>query len=173
MRALLAATALLVSLAGPALAVLPDEMLDDPVLEARARELSSELRCLICQNQSIDDSNADIARDLRVLIRERLVAGDTDREVQDFLVERYGEYILLRPRFSAATALLWLAPAMLLVGGGTLAVMAIRRRSVAEARDAPLSEDEERRLAGVLGGDGEGHVSGPARPQASSDIAKI
>src|SRR4051812_49986345 len=95
---------------GLALAVQPDEVLSDPVLEARARALSRELRCMVCQNQSIDDSDAPLARDLRVLVRERLQAGDSDRQVIDFLVSRYGEFVLLKPRFSLHTALLWLGP---------------------------------------------------------------
>src|SRR5436309_16106384 len=97
-------------LSAPAFAVQPDEILADPVLETRARSLSKELRCMVCQNQSIDDSDAPLARDLRVLVRERLQAGDTEQQVIDFLTARYGEFVLLRPRFSAYTALLWLTP---------------------------------------------------------------
>src|SRR6266550_9385109 len=100
--------------ATPAVAVQPDEMLAEPKLEARARALSRELRCMVCQNQSIDDSEAPLARDLRILVRERLQAGDSDRQVIDFLVARYGEFVLLRPRFSPHTALLWLTPAAIL-----------------------------------------------------------
>src|SRR5437588_5020635 len=113
----------------PAAAVQPDEILSDSQLEARARTLTKELRCMVCQNQSIDDSDAPLARDLRLLVRERLQAGDSNREVIDFLVARYGEFVLLRPRFSAHTALLWLGPAaILLVGGIGLAALAYRFR---------------------------------------------
>jgi cytochrome c-type biogenesis protein CcmH len=133
----------------PAGAVLPDEVLDDPVLEERARALSAQLRCLVCQNQSIDDSNAALARELRILLRERLVAGDTDQEILDYLVDRYGQFVLLKPQFNAFTALLWAAPVLLLVGGGILAVRTIRRRS-ASAGSADLSPEEERRLKQIL-----------------------
>ena len=119
-----------VSLWQPALAVQPDEIMADPALEARARGLSKELRCMVCQNQSIDDSDAPLARDLRILVRERLQAGDSDRQVIDFLVARYGEFVLLKPRFSPHTALLWLGPAaILLVGAFGLFVAARRYRS--------------------------------------------
>ena len=117
MRRLLLGLVLAIALGGGALAVTPDEMLDDPALEARARTLSAELRCMVCQNQSIDDSDAPLAHDLRVLLRERIAAGDADEEVMDFLVARYGEFILLKPRLSAQTALLWAAPVVLLVLG--------------------------------------------------------
>jgi cytochrome c-type biogenesis protein CcmH len=121
---------LLTSIIAPAFAVEPDEMLSDPALEVRARALSKELRCMVCQNQSIDDSEAPLARDLRILVRERLQAGDSDRQVIDFLVARYGEFVLLRPRFSLHTALLWLAPAAaLLVGACALLVLARRYRT--------------------------------------------
>jgi cytochrome c-type biogenesis protein CcmH len=113
----------------PALAVSPDEVLNDPVLEQRARDISAGLRCLVCQNQSIDDSDADLAKDLRVLVRERLVAGDSDEAVRQFLVDRYGEYVLLNPRINNHTLLLWIAaPALLLVGLGTLIYVGRRRR---------------------------------------------
>lgn len=115
LRALLVALSIL--LAYPAAALSPDEMLADPVLEGRARDISAELRCLVCQNQSIDDSDADLARDLRVLVRERLVAGDSDEQVRQFLVDRYGEFVLLNPRMGGHTLLLWgAAPVLLLVG---------------------------------------------------------
>ena len=114
-------------LAPPAFAVQPDEVLADQVLEARARALSKELRCMVCQNQSIDDSDAPLARDLRVLVRERLQAGDSDRQVIDFLVARYGEFVLLKPRFSSHTALLWLGPAGILLIGAFAVVLAARR----------------------------------------------
>jgi cytochrome c-type biogenesis protein CcmH len=121
---------LLTLIAVPAFAVEPDEMLSDPALEVRARALSKELRCMVCQNQSIDDSEAPLARDLRILVRERLQAGDSDRQVIDFLTARYGEFVLLRPRFSLHTALLWLAPAAaLLVGACALLVLARRYRT--------------------------------------------
>jgi cytochrome c-type biogenesis protein CcmH len=114
----------------PALAVEPDEILSDAALEARARSLSKELRCMVCQNQSIDDSDAPLARDLRILVREHLQAGESDRQVIDFLVARYGEFVLLRPRFSWHTALLWLGPAaVLLVGACGLIVLARRYRT--------------------------------------------
>jgi len=142
--------ALAVGVTTPALAVLPDEMLDDPVLEARARALSAELRCLVCQNQSIDDSNAALARELRLLVRERLVAGDTDAEILDYLVSRYGQFVLLKPQFNAFTAILWSAPIVLLIGGGILAVRVLRRRSAAAAGGADLSPEEQRRLREIL-----------------------
>ncbi|NNU80568.1 cytochrome c-type biogenesis protein CcmH [Halovulum dunhuangense] len=138
--------------AGAVLAVQPDEVLDDPALEERAREISAELRCLVCRNESIDESNADLARDLRLLVRERLVAGDSDQEVLDYLVARYGEYVLLRPPFSAGNAALWLAaPAMLILGGG-IAFVFLRRRA-RPAGPAPLTAEEEARLQALLKGD--------------------
>src|SRR5262250_2990576 len=119
-----------ISLAMPAtgLAVQPDEMLKDPVLESRARDLSRELRCMVCQNQSIDDSEAPLARDLRLLVRERIASGDSDRQVIDFLVARYGEFVLLRPRFERQTLLLWLLTPLVLVGGGLALWRQARRR---------------------------------------------
>ena len=149
--------ALLVLLAGlwlalatmaPAFAVRPDEVLADPALEARARAISEKLRCMVCQNQSIDDSDADLARDLRLLVRERIMAGDSDEQVIDFLVARYGEYVLLEPRFSLQNAALWGAPIMLLVVGATVIVILSRRRSpVAAAR---LSSEEDAALRRLL-----------------------
>src|SRR4029077_12677545 len=118
------------SWAAPARAVLPDEMLPDPALEARARGLSRELRCMVCQNQSIDDSDAPLARDLRLLVRERLTAGDTDAQVQDFLVARYGAFVLLKPPFEWHTALLWLTPAAALLAGAIAMFVAGRRRRI-------------------------------------------
>src|ERR671936_1425209 len=109
-------------------AVLPDEVMSDPAKEARARELSRELRCMVCQNQSIDDSEAPLARDLRLLVRERIAAGDSDAQVLDFLVARYGEFVLLKPRFEPQTLLLWLVPPLVLVGGGLALWMYSRRR---------------------------------------------
>lgn len=133
-----------------ALAVQPDEILKDPALEARARALSQELRCMVCQNQSIDDSDAPLARDLRLLVRERLQKGDSDKQVLDFLVDRYGNFVLLKPPVEPQTLLLWaVSPLMLIVGIGALIVMARRRRSVAlEAR--ALSADEQRRLDAIV-----------------------
>jgi cytochrome c-type biogenesis protein CcmH len=148
-----AATLLALLVALPALAVQPDEMLDDPALEARAREISQELRCLVCRNESIDESNADLARDLRLLVRERLVAGDTDAEVKQFLVARYGEFVLLKPRFSAANAALYLFPAVAFLGGLGVVVVYLRRRGRPGSRPepAPLNEEERRRLDSILG----------------------
>jgi cytochrome c-type biogenesis protein CcmH len=144
MRALLALLLVLL-LAAPAFAVRPDEVLADPALEARARTISHNLRCLVCQNQSIDDSDADLAADLRVLVRERLVAGDTDQQVFDYIVARYGEYVLLKPVIAPHTVLLWIAgPAALLVGGLALALAARRKRDL--STDASLTPEEERAL---------------------------
>ena len=149
MRAL-ALFVLLATLAGPALAVTPDEIMKDPVLESRARHLSQELRCMVCQNQSIDDSEAPLAHDLRVLVRERLVKGDSDREVLDFLVARYGDFVLLKPPLQWDTLLLWGLPPAALVGGLiALAVIVRQRRSVATATPA-LSAAEQRRLADLV-----------------------
>ena len=138
-------------LAAPAAAVNPDEMLADPALEERARDLSANLRCMVCQNQSIDDSNAPLARDLRILVRERIEAGDSDDEVIEFLVARYGEFVLLTPRMSAATIALWAAPVVLLVLGGGLALMLFRRhRADVAPPPAPLSDDEKAELERLL-----------------------
>lgn len=150
MRRLLLGVAIALALCGAAAAVTPGEMLDDPALEARARALSAELRCMVCQNQSIDDSDAPLAHDLRVLLRERIVAGDTDEQVMDFLVERYGEFILLKPRFSARTALLWAAPVVLLVVGGVVAFGVMRRRSASPATPTSLSREETVELDRIL-----------------------
>ena len=125
----------------PVFAVQPEEVLKDPVLERRARDISGELRCLVCQNQSIDDSDAPLAKDLRVLVRERLRAGDSDGQVRDFVVQRYGEFVLLRPAFGLHTALLWLGPAVVLGAGAAGLLFALRRRK----RDpAPHLSTEER-----------------------------
>ena len=140
--------------APPAVAVQPDEILKDPALEARARALSRELRCMVCQNQSIDNSEAPLARDLRILVRERLTAGDSDPQVIDFLVARYGEFVLLKPRFEWQTAALWLTPAVALVAGAIAMVLAIRRRRAVPIVTASLSPDEERRLAKIVDQDG-------------------
>jgi cytochrome c-type biogenesis protein CcmH len=155
MRSLCLIIALLTFVAVPcAMAVEPDEVLSDATLEGRARALSKELRCMVCQNQSIDDSEAPLARDLRILVRERLQAGDSDRQVIDFLVARYGEFVLLRPRFSWHTAVLWLGPAaMLLIGGCAVLVLARRYRvksaAAAEAQQG-LTAAEAARLSDVL-----------------------
>ncbi|MBX9828785.1 MAG: cytochrome c-type biogenesis protein CcmH [Xanthobacteraceae bacterium] len=153
LQALVLALAFLAS--APALAVQPDEILADPALESRARELSRELRCMVCQNQSIDDSDAPLARDLRLLVRERLKAGDSDGEVLDFLTARYGQFVLLKPRFGWDTALLWLAPvAVLLLGGaGLVSLLRRRRRTQAIPAEAPLTEAEQARLTELLGED--------------------
>ena len=135
-------------------AVQPDEILADSALEGRARALSKELRCMVCQNQSIDDSDAPLARDLRVLVRERLQAGDSDGQVIDFLVARYGEFVLLKPRFSLHTALLWLGPAaVMLIGALGLLVLARRYRAVSgpAAAGATLTPAEQARLSEILG----------------------
>ena len=141
---------LILMLATPAMAVQPDEILADPVMEARARDLSKGLRCLVCRNENIDDSNAELARDLRLLVRERLVAGDTDQEVEDFVVDRYGEYVLLKPVFSLSNAMLWLAGPVLPIIGGWISLVFIRRRSVATAVAEGLSEDEQAKLDALL-----------------------
>jgi len=146
--AFLPVLALFLSLAVPAAAVQPDEMLADPALEARARHLSAELRCMVCQNQTIDDSDAELARDLRVLVRERISAGDTDQEVLDYIVSRYGEFVLLKPRFSAKNAVLWATPVLFLLGGGLLAFFTLRRRS--SGGTSALSAEEEARLQDIL-----------------------
>ncbi|HTN63110.1 MAG TPA: cytochrome c-type biogenesis protein [Devosia sp.] len=128
MRAVLLCLALVIAPA--ALAVNPDEMLADPVLEQRARDISAELRCLVCQNESVDDSEADLAKDIRVLVRERLTAGDTDDQVRQYLVDRYGEFVLLRPRFEGHTLILWFAaPALLAIGLIVLVIVARRRKA--------------------------------------------
>jgi cytochrome c-type biogenesis protein CcmH len=132
----------------PVLAVEPDEMLKDPAFEARARALTQTLRCMVCQNESIDESNAPLARDLRILVRERIVAGDSDAQVRDFLVARYGEFILLAPPFRLGTALLWGVPLLiLLIAVAKIASSFARRRPLAPA---PLSAEEQKRLAALL-----------------------
>lgn len=148
MNRLLIALFLLLVLATPVRAVQPDEILSDPVLEGRARALSAGLRCLVCQNQSIDDSNAPLARDLRLLLRERLKAGDSDDQAVDFVVARYGDYVLLRPRFTAETWLLWIGPfALLLIGG---AFLYARRRGNESNAEQSLDADEEAALQRAL-----------------------
>ena len=136
----------------PSFAVQPDEILSDSALETRARTLSGELRCMVCQNQSIDDSDAPLARDLRLLVRERLTAGDSDAQVLDFLTARYGQFVLLKPRFGWDTALLWGAPAGVLLVGGLAIVLALRRRKdLSASAPPPLTNDETRRLDELAG----------------------
>jgi cytochrome c-type biogenesis protein CcmH len=148
-RAALLALALLAAV--PAGAVQPDEVLPDPVLEARARELSKGLRCLVCRNESIDESHADLARDLRLLLRERLVAGDTDDEAMAFIVDRYGEYVLLTPTTGGSNLILWIAGPAMLGAGGLIAALYLRRRGQGDGPGAEaLSDDETRRLAEIL-----------------------
>ena len=137
------------ALAKPALAVDPDEILADPALEARARAISAELRCMVCQNQSIDDSNAELAKDLRVLVRERITAGDSDQQVMDYIVSRYGDFVLLKPRMGVNTILLWGMPVFLLVVGGAVIVRQVSRRRRLSSVE-PLSADEQRALDEIL-----------------------
>jgi cytochrome c-type biogenesis protein CcmH len=151
----LAVLALVLGLLVPAgaAAVLPDEVLEDPVLEGRARDLSQLIRCLVCQNESIDTSNADLARELRILVRERLTAGDSDQEVLDFLVARYGDFVLLRPRMTPANYLLWFGPLLLLLIGLAGVVLYFRRRLPRPAQG--LSAEEEAQIARLTGQDRE------------------
>ena len=145
--------ALLLALLAPtaALAVNPDEMLKDPKLEARARTLSSELRCMVCQNQSIDDSEAPLARDLRLLVRERLEKGDSDQQVLNFLVARYGEFVLLKPRFELQNLLLWGLPPFALMAGAIALYLNARRRPAGDGQVPTLSPDEQKKLATLVG----------------------
>lgn len=143
------AVLLWLALAGVASAVQPDEMLDDPTLEARARELSKGLRCLVCRNESIDESNAELARDLRLLVRERILEGDSNAEVIDFVVGRYGEYVLLNPRASGSSLILWIAGPVLLLGGLGIAALYVRRQRSISPEDG-LSDEEQARLAAIL-----------------------
>jgi len=149
-RAAAFALGLLLAAAGVAQAVEPSEMLKDPALEARARAISKELRCLVCQNQSIDDSNADLAHDLRLIVRERLSAGDSDEQVKAYLVARYGDFILLDPPFKAKTLLLWGGPGLVLLFGAGAILFAYRRRRGDAAPPLALSEDEKKRLARLM-----------------------
>ena len=143
MRKFLAILAFLVTVQ-PAFALTPDEQLKDPALEARARVVSAQLRCLVCQNQSIDDSEAPLAKDLRTLVREQITAGKSDAQVLDYVVERYGQYVLLKPRFEPETLILWGTPfAVLLIAG---AAMILRRKRADVAPETPLSDDEKRAL---------------------------
>jgi cytochrome c-type biogenesis protein CcmH len=149
---------------GAAWAVQPDEVMADPAQEARARELSRELRCMVCQNQSIDDSEASLARDLRLLVRERIAAGDSNAQVIDFLVARYGAFVLLKPPLKPDTLLLWLLPPVVLVGGGIALRWQVRRKAAGATQAGgpavmPLTAEEEARLAGLIAPE-----SGPDRP---------
>jgi cytochrome c-type biogenesis protein CcmH len=142
--------AALMVFAAPALAVEPDEILADPALEARARQISAGLRCLVCQNQSIDDSNAPLARDLRLIVRERLKAGDSDAQVMGFIEDRYGEFVLLKPPINLRTLLLWLAPLLVLLGAVALALRTFRQRASATAGVPALTGAEEEKLRALL-----------------------
>ena len=135
-------------------AVQPDEVLSDPALEERARELSTRIRCMVCQNQSIDDSDAPLARDLRILVRERLTKGDSDDQVIDYLVDRYGEFVLLQPVFAIHTLVLWLSPVLLLIAGG-LAIWLTRRRPTPTTSTGavPLTDDEQAAINKILSND--------------------
>jgi cytochrome c-type biogenesis protein CcmH len=147
MRRLVLALCLL--LAAPAFAVQPDEVLDDPVLEARARAIGAELRCPVCQNESIDESNAAISRELRILVRERLTAGDTDAQIIDYIVARYGEFVLLNPPAAGINLVLWIAGPAMLVAAGAIGWATIRRRATAPGPEA-LTEAERARLDEIL-----------------------
>ena len=152
-RILASLVAAILLIGAPAHAVQPDEVLPNPALESRARDLSRELRCMVCQNQSIDDSDAPLARDLRLLVRERITAGDSDNQVLDFLVARYGEFVLLKPRFEGHTLLLWLLTPLLLIGGGVALWRHHRRGPDVAATDDPalrLTPDEEARIARLI-----------------------
>lgn len=164
-RAVLA-LALTIAAGGAAMAIDPSERLKDPELESRARALSAELRCLVCQNQSIDDSDAPLAKDLRRLVRERLQTGETDAEVKSFIVDRYGDFVLLKPPFGWHTLLLWMTP-VLVLGAIGFGIARNLRNAGAVAAAGPanvLSADEERRLKAILGESGREH---PSRPDAS------
>ncbi len=156
MRRILLAIAMLAAIGlSPVRAVLPDEVMSDPAKEARARHLSQELRCMVCQNQSIDDSEAPLARDLRLLVRERIASGDSDAQVIDFLVARYGEFVLLRPRFERQTLLLWLVPPLILFGGGLVLWLQARRRKSGPNGvpvDDTLTSEEQARLELLMTG---------------------
>ncbi|MEW6598539.1 MAG: cytochrome c-type biogenesis protein [Pseudomonadota bacterium] len=145
-----AGIALALLVGAPAFAIQPDEILPDKRLEARARSIGKELRCLVCQNESIDDSEADLARDLRLIVRQRLLAGDTDAQVKAYVVARYGNYVLLKPPFNAETVLLWFAPAILAAAAGGLVVVAYRRRTTGGAPAPALTAEDEIRVAELL-----------------------
>jgi cytochrome c-type biogenesis protein CcmH len=154
-RRLLFAAVLLVAIGGPpAYAVEPSERLADPALEARARALSRELRCLVCQNQSIDESNADLAHDLRILLRQRLITGDTDQQILDYIAARYGVFVLLDPPFAPATYMLWLTPPLLILGAGALLAIRARLRRPEQALPA-LTQEEKAHAALLLRGQAE------------------
>ena len=165
-RALLGVLAVLMMAASAAYAVQPDEIMSDPVKEARARDLSRELRCMVCQNQSIDDSEAPLAKDLRILVRERIAAGDSDAQVIDFLVARYGEFVLLKPLLNSHTWILWLLPPLVLAGGGAaLWMQAHRRRKSAAGEDSALSKltaEEEARLERLIANGASSDSNAPA-----------
>ncbi|CAA7617157.1 cytochrome c-type biogenesis protein [Magnetospirillum sp. UT-4] len=150
MRRLLLILACLTAFAGPAIAADPSEMLKDPALESRAQHLGKELRCLVCQSESIEDSNADLARDLRVIVRERIQSGESDDQVMQYVVDRYGDYVLLRPPFKASTLVLWVGPFALLLAGLAAAAAFYRRRTNAAPPPPPLSAEEKRRLEALL-----------------------
>ena len=150
MKRLILALALILS-APFAYAVQPDEVLPDPAMEQRARDISAGLRCLVCRNESIDDSNASLARDLRLLVRERLVAGDTDDETIEYIVDRYGEFVLLRPPLNAGNLALWLSGPILLIIGGATAFIYIRRKPTATPTIGGLTEEEAQRLKELTG----------------------
>ena len=157
MKRFLFALAILAAIgSSPARAVLPDEVMSDPAREARARHLSQELRCMVCQNQSIDDSEAPLARDLRLLVRERIASGDSDAQVIDFLVARYGEFVLLKPRLERQTLLLWLVPPLVLFGGGLVLWLQARRRKMGASEvpsDGALTPEEQARVERLMAGE--------------------
>src|ERR1700761_8524690 len=158
MKRIVLAVLVLAALAfSQARAVLPDEVMADPAKEARARDLSQELRCMVCQTESIDDSEARLARDLRLLVRERIASGDSDAQVIDFLVARYGEFVLLKPRFERQTLLLWLVPPLVLFGGGVVLWLQARRRPKGGANEVPsdaaLTPEEQARLKLLMAGE--------------------
>ena len=150
MRRIVAIALMLAIASSKSLAVQPGEMLKDPKLEARARELSRDLRCMVCQNQSIDESDAPLARDLRLLVRERLTEGDTDQQVLDFLVARYGEFVLLKPPLESRTIILWMLPPVALLAGAIGLFFALRRRRTGQLEPAALSTEERRRLSTLV-----------------------
>lgn len=152
MRSILTAIGLVCALIGPLAALTPSEMFDDPAQEARAREIGRQLRCVVCQNQSIFDSNAGLAHDLRAVVRERMEAGDSDTEILTYVADRYGDYVLLNPRVTGQTIVLWLAPAALLILGGLGAASYVRRRRV-PADAVPMSDEDLREAQRVLQGE--------------------
>jgi cytochrome c-type biogenesis protein CcmH len=151
-RAVVAAFMLTFAFAGPSIAVTPDEMLNDPVLESRARDISQHLRCVVCQNQSIDDSSAPLAHDLRVLVRDRLTAGDSNAQALNYIVDRYGNFVLLKPPFQFNTLLLWLGPLLFFVLAGYAFLRAVQRQDAAPVGEAAtdLTPDERRRLKALM-----------------------